>query len=138
MNYAYVQDGRVVEVIAPMMDEEGNAIPIDRRFTPEFFAALVECDDTVHEGMTYDGTSFAEYLPPAPSPAEILAANTATRDALLAQAAIAIAPLQDAVDLDEATAAESALLKLWKQYRVAVNRIDLTQTPVTWPAVPSA
>jgi|GEM_PF-1951871 len=138
MNYAYVQNGRVMEVIVPMLDDDGNVIPIEQRFTSEFVAALVECSETVHAGMVYDGTSFSEYVPPAPSPAEILAANTATRDALLAQAAIAIAPLQDAVDLDEATAAETALLKLWKQYRVAVNRIDLTQASPAWPAAPSA
>jgi hypothetical protein len=138
MNYAYVQNGRVMEVIAPMLDDDGNAIPIEQRFTQEFVAALVECGETVHEGMVYDGTSFSEYVPPAPSPAEVLATNMATRDALLAQAAIAIAPLQDAVDLDEATAAETALLKLWKQYRVAVNRVDLTQASPAWPTAPSA
>jgi hypothetical protein len=138
MNYAYVQNRRVMEVIAPMLDDDGNVIPIGQRFTQEFVAALVACDETVHEGMVYDGASFSEYVPPAPSPAEILAANTATRDALLAQAAIAIAPLQDAVDLDEATAEETALLKLWKQYRVAVNRVDLALPVSTWPASPSA
>jgi len=56
----------------------------------------------------------------------------------LAQAAIAIAPLQDAVDLDEATDEEAASLKAWKQYRVAVNRIDANITDdIAWPAQPS-
>jgi hypothetical protein len=75
---------------------------------------------------------------PAPSAVEIAADNAGTRDALLSKAAIAIAPLQDAVDLDEATAEETALLKLWKQYRVAVNRVDLTLPAPNWPAPPSA
>ncbi|WP_250477387.1 tail fiber assembly protein [Caballeronia sp. INML1] len=138
MNYAYVQDGRVMEVIAPMLNDDGNEIPIDQRFTPEFVASLVECDEAVHEGMVSNGTTFLEYVPPAPSPADILAANTSTRDFLLVQASIAIAPLQDAVDLDEATDAETAVLKLWKQYRVAVSRIDLTQVVPNWPTTPSA
>lgn len=52
----------------------------------------------------------------------------------------AIAPLQDAVDLDEATAAEAALLKDWKRYRVALNRLpDQPGYPNTieWPAPPA-
>ncbi|ONH52903.1 hypothetical protein BLL36_18270 [Pseudomonas cedrina subsp. cedrina] len=62
------------------------------------------------------------------------------RDYLLSVAAIRIAPLQDAADLDEATTAEVALLKKWKQYRVAVNRVpDQPDYPlsITWPVEPS-
>lgn len=65
----------------------------------------------------------------------------ASRDQLLRDAALRIAPLQDAVDLDEATDAEIALLKKWKQYRVALNRIqDQAGYPaeITWPAAPEA
>ncbi len=52
----------------------------------------------------------------------------------------AIAPLQDAVDIDEATAAEETSLKLWKKYRVALNRLpDQPGYPGTidWPAPPA-
>ncbi|MEA5673240.1 tail fiber assembly protein [Pseudomonas sp. MH2] len=52
----------------------------------------------------------------------------------------AIAPLQDAVDLDEATEAEAALLKEWKRYRIALNRLpDQAGYPATidWPAPPA-
>ncbi|MCU7647119.1 tail fiber assembly protein [Pseudomonas piscis] len=63
----------------------------------------------------------------------------AKRDQLLGEAAIRISPLQDAVDLGDATTAEEAELKKWKQYRVAVNRVD--QQPgfpraVSWPPAP--
>ncbi|WP_122859766.1 tail fiber assembly protein, partial [Pseudomonas viridiflava] len=34
-----------------------------------------------------------------------------------------IAPLQDAVDIDEATPEEAAALTKWKKYRIALNRI---------------
>lgn len=72
-----------------------------------------------------------------------LAQQTATayaeRDRLMAWATIRIAPLQDAVDIDEASAAEIAMLKKWKQYRVALNRIQDQPgfpTDVTWPVSP--
>lgn len=48
----------------------------------------------------------------------------AERDIFLAEAAIRIAPLQDAVDVGEATTEEEAALTAWKRYRVALNRIE--------------
>lgn len=60
------------------------------------------------------------------------------RDLLMSSASTAIQPLQDAVDLDEATDDETALLKKWKQYRVALNRLDLSTAPdITWPVLPT-
>ncbi|WP_060507159.1 tail fiber assembly protein [Pseudomonas sp. NBRC 111124] len=59
---------------------------------------------------------------------------------LRAQADAAIAPLQDALDLDEATDDETALLKEWKRYRVALNRLPEQQgypTDIDWPAPPA-
>ena len=59
---------------------------------------------------------------------------------LLEDAALRIAPLQDAVDIDEATEDEIASLKDWKKYRVALNRIpDQPGYPqsIDWPAVPA-
>lgn len=91
-------------------------------------------------GWSYvDGKLIAppEPEPPVATPAEILERNTGMRDFFLARATLAIAPLQDAVDLDDATPAEAALLKKWKQYRVAVNRIDLTLPSPTWPNEPA-
>lgn len=64
------------------------------------------------------------------------AVAAADRDRLLGTATLRIAPLQDAVDLDDATAAEVALLKKWKQFRVAVNRVDLTEENPAWPEQP--
>ena len=74
-----------------------------------------------------------------PTPEEVLAAVLTKRDNLLSLAAIRIAPLQDAVDLEEATSAEVALMKKWKQYRIAVNRIqDQSGYPssIEWPVEP--
>ncbi|EAQ5741249.1 tail fiber assembly protein [Salmonella enterica subsp. enterica serovar Adjame] len=57
-----------------------------------------------------------------------------TKSRLLQMATEKIAPLQDAVDLGEATDDEKARLLAWKKYRVQVNRVD-TVNPV-WPDVP--
>ena len=53
-------------------------------------------------------------------------------------AAAAIAPLQDAVDVDMATAEDAALLVAWKKFRVLVNRIDPATAPnIDWPEQPA-
>ena len=79
--------------------------------------------------------------PPAPTKQEIAAATLYGRDRALSVAAIRIAPLQDAVDIDDATPEDVEMLKKWKQYRIALNRIqDQTGFPldVSWPDEPSA
>ncbi|UPG89259.1 tail fiber assembly protein [Luteibacter aegosomaticola] len=142
--YAYVYNGVVQEIIPPVEADDGTYIPLDQRFTPEFCAMCVDITDIEPQPVAGDvaskgdggAWSFAPYVPPAPTQEQILSANTAMRNQLLAAAALAIAPLQDAVDLDEATAQETALLTQWKQFRVAVNRIDITKANPDWPAPP--
>jgi hypothetical protein len=66
-----------------------------------------------------------------------IAAETAARREV---ADNAIAPLQDAVDLEEATETEVAVLKAWKKYRIALIRVpDQPGYPDTidWPAPPA-
>lgn len=58
------------------------------------------------------------------------------RDRLLSLAALRIAPLQDAVDLDDASSDEVALLKKWKQYRIQLNRLDIEVAEIRWPSQP--
>ncbi len=69
--------------------------------------------------------------------AQHLAGVQAEIAAQRAAADSAIAPLQDAVDLDDATEAEVAALKAWKKYRVALNRLPEQPgypTDIDWPA----
>ncbi|NWB30873.1 tail fiber assembly protein [Pseudomonas gingeri] len=76
----------------------------------------------------------------APTPAEVLAAANAQRDSLLASAGLRVAPLQDAVDLGSASAVDTASLKSWKEYRIAVNGVSAQAgfpTTIDWPAPPS-
>lgn len=130
--FAVVARGEVVNTIVWDGDTENwqppegcTAVPI-----PEGVVVSI--------GYFYADDAFtAPPAPPAPPPTvtEVLA----QRDALLAFATLRIAPLQDAVDLDDATAAEVAALKAWKQYRVKLSRIELQSgfpTAVAWPAVP--
>ena len=84
-------------------------------------------------------------LPPSPvalppTPEELLIAASLKCDELLALATLRINPLQDAVDLGDASEADAALLKLWRQYRVAVNRTSAQPGfpgEIDWPSPPN-
>ena len=77
-----------------------------------------------------------------PDPAKVAAAAKATADAAvtsgMAEAARQIAVLQDAVDLDIATAAEAAAHTAWRKYRVLLSRAlsDPAYPDVTLPTQP--
>jgi len=148
--YARINDGRVAEIIAPMTYEvdspagvepafkKGDEVPIDRRFPAEIVASLVDIRSAiVSVGDSYKDGVFAPYVLSPPSAEDILVGNTAMRDMLLGMATVRIAPLQDAVDLGVATASETSALTAWKQYRVSVNRVDITELAPIWPAEPA-
>lgn len=76
--------------------------------------------------------------PPALTGMELLANAERQQTALMNAASEAMAPLQDAVDIEEATETELAKLTAWKKYRVELNRLDLSTVPdITWPEVPA-
>lgn len=71
---------------------------------------------------------------------QLLASVAADITQRRAVADAAIAPLQDAVELDEATEAEAMLLIEWKRYRVALSRLPEQEgypTEIDWPAPPA-
>jgi hypothetical protein len=135
--YARVSDE---ELVHELFSTDGNMADM---FAPE----MIWVDVTDMVPMPQPGWSavkqpddswvFAPPVPWAPSPEQILASNTYLRDFFLSAATLAIGPLQDAVDLDMATPEEVALLKKWKLYRVAINRIDLTVALPAWPDAPA-
>lgn len=107
-------------------------------WTPPSGFTVIQSDEAT-DGWSYVKGEFIAPEPvpqEPPSPEAILAGNTAYKASLLSSAALAIAPLQDAVDLGEETTEEVALLKAWKQYRVALNRVDLSTQVVAWPVLP--
>lgn len=89
--------------------------------------------------ISEDDQRYQAYL--ATTKPSALTIALAERDRLLSIAALAIAPLQDSVDLEEATTSELTRLKAWKTYRVAVNRVNLQKDypdTVEWPATPAS
>lgn len=161
MNYARIVDGFVAEVILAYFTTEdqwgpgeidpenpsvtpapvlvrpaGTEVPIAERFHADIVAQLVEDpnNEAVPNGTYVDGV----FGPVPPPPPPTLMQLEGIRSSYMSRATLMIAPLQDAVDLEEATPAEIALLRLWKQYRIALSRLDLTVTPLVWPTAPDA
>ncbi|KNZ88427.1 tail fiber assembly protein, partial [Morganella morganii] len=78
-----------------------------------------------------------EHINPPVTKEQRIQQAEAQKQFLLAESNVAIAPLQDAVDLDMATPEEESLLKEWKKYRVMLNRVDTSTAPdITWPVKP--
>jgi len=72
--------------------------------------------------------------------ARALAAVVAETEKQRAIADKAIAPLQDAIDVDDATPTDVALLKSWKKFRVALSRLPEQPgypTTIDWPGFPA-
>ncbi|WP_334469794.1 tail fiber assembly protein [Arsenophonus sp. PmNCSU2021_1] len=85
-------------------------------------------------GWLFDGQ---KVVPRIPTQGEFVAKAKREKAELMQMASIAIAPLQDAVDLDMATDAEKTSLLAWKKYRVLLNRVDISKTlDVAWPEAP--
>jgi hypothetical protein len=138
MNYAVIEDNDVINTIvwdgvADWSPPEGAvAVLIDEG---------VQCGTGFSAARQSDGTW--AFAPPPPPPAaprtdeQIVADNTGTRNQLLNAASLAMAPLQDAVDLGIAWAQKESLLLGWKQFRVSVNRTDLHQSAPQWPSPPA-
>ncbi len=83
-----------------------------------------------------DGLPCWAYLPPLS--VEAIRADAELRKAeLLVEAAVEIAPLKDAVELDIATDDEIRLYSAWRKYRVILNRVN-TSSPddIQWPEIP--
>lgn len=88
---------------------------------------------TVNE---YGQPILSEPLPP--SVEQLIYEAEARKTTLMQAAGDAIAPLQDAVDLDIATSKENSLLLDWKKYRVLLNRIDTSKPQnINWPETPA-
>lgn len=99
----------------------------------------VESPDDVKDNEWFEENSPPDPVPLPRTQLELLNDASSKRDEYLAVAAIRIAPLQDAVDLGDATDSDVDLLKKWKQYRVALSRIDQQENypfTIEWPVTP--
>lgn len=122
-----LQSFRLIEAeYQPLKDEYDAILPV-------FFEIREHLN--VIKKMT-DKEVYVYLNPPKPKEQHIAEAEQ-KKQMLLSEAAEAIAPLQDAVDLDMATDEEIALLKEWKKYRVLLNRVDTSLAPdINFPAKP--
>ena len=76
---------------------------------------------------------------PPPTAEQLRASAERRKASLMASAAKAMAPLQDAVKLGIATEEEAALLRRWEIYRVQLYRINPQDAPeIDWPVAPGA
>lgn len=95
---------------------------------------------TIDDGFKVAPPRPPEVVPsPEPTPEELAQLAFAQRDQLLSTAAIRIAPLQYAVELDRATPETVALLTLWKGYSVGLSEIAKQEgfpQAITWPLAP--
>lgn len=118
------------------MSYDVSALNVDRASVAEIEVADIPEKVDINGGWIFDGKKIIQRVYTSE---EYIAQATAKRDSLMAIANAAIAPLQDAVDIDDATEGEVALLKAWKTYRVALNRLDLSSAPdITWPERPKS
>lgn len=124
-----------------------NAAQVDIVFSDDLLTVTVTMDGEPYDLKTMITLHILvpelphEDIPPTPPIASNpLDTALAEIQRLRAIADYAVAPLQDAVDVDEATEAEVASLKAWKKYRVALNRVpDQGQYPdaIEWPVAPA-
>ncbi|OCQ53470.1 Caudovirales tail fiber assembly protein [Photorhabdus australis subsp. thailandensis] len=74
---------------------------------------------------------------PPPTKEELQRHAKLKKQQLMTEATNQIALLQDAVDLDIAMEEEKTALLAWKEYRVMLNRIDISlEMDIDWPKLP--
>lgn len=168
--YALIHSGAIIEIIAPLVyDVEspdwvegdpsriGTEIPIEMRYVPEFVANMVditEMDPAPQYGWVWNGEGFTPYVPPPPTEAEILAAQSLKLQRAIQLAAAQktalterISVINDAIDFEEATPEEIAELLVrqaqlteWKRYAILLGRVTSQQgwpPEAEWPVQPS-
>lgn len=123
MNYARIEDNVVAEIID--FDPAG-------KYNDSLIWVTVPKKCQV--GWSYLDGKAAPYQQ---TKEQLIAKAEQKKQSFLAEANNAIAPLQDAVDLNMATDEENMQLTAWKTYRVYLNRINTSLTPdIDWPEKP--
>jgi hypothetical protein len=114
MKYLKLVEGVVTDVFGAPQD-------------PEVWPGLLEVED--------DDPRYVQFIKPFEPDLALIAADT--RDSLLVGASQAISPLLLALQLGNATDAETASAKAWQSYVRALKALDLTADPIAWPKQPA-
>ena len=96
---------------------------------PQDYDFMVESTDDSQEYLNFLAAQ-------QPSLASLMQAE---RDRLINYATLRINPLQDAVDIEEATDADVALLKKWKKFRADLGKVSAQAgwpDTIVWPVPP--
>ncbi|MBB3012026.1 hypothetical protein [Cupriavidus alkaliphilus] len=64
--YVRIDGGVVVELIRPMVDEDGKDVPIEARYHPDFVATLVDVTDITPIPVQGDVYADGEFTKPEP------------------------------------------------------------------------
>ncbi|MGQ4693133.1 tail fiber assembly protein [Enterobacter asburiae] len=113
---------------------------VDRLFPLGMSVSEVDQTDVpeelnIHGEWVWNGTKI---IPRQLTQERLIQQAETRRGELLAEASDVIAPLQDVSDLGIAADEETAMLLLWKRYRVMLNRLDLSMSPeIEWPERPA-
>lgn len=106
---------------------EYNSIP------PVFFEIQLELKPLIKMSKK----EIESHINPKPTRKQLVLKAETEKASLIAEATIKISPLQDAVDIGNATDSEMLMLRSWKEYRVNVNRVDSSLAPdIEWPQKP--
>lgn len=140
MKYQYYKDKRNGLVYAY---DENQMSYVKQINDPDFSgkdeipAVYFEIDKKIKSMKQMSDDEYWLHVNPPVTKEQLTEQAEAEKQHLLSEAADAIAPLQDAVDLDMATPEEAALLKEWKKYRVMLNRVDTSLgADAAWPMPP--
>lgn len=136
--YALIENGRVSSLFTTAGD-----------MSEMFHHSMVWVDvtgvDSVSDGLVAtedDGVwTFAEYIPPPLTNAELKSMAMAQRGILLVTANEATAGMADAYIAGLMDADEEALFKTWAAYKLALNKIDKQPgypNEIVWPVAPVA
>lgn len=118
--------------------ETAGSWPVDAVSVADEDMVALQAGQSAGKQITANAEGYPVLTDPKPlTPEQLQQQAKVQQSALMNAATDAIAPLQDAVDLDEATEEELLLLKEWKKYRVTLNRLDLSSAPeINWPDMP--
>lgn len=141
--YARIDSGIVVEIVDLEPNEAGEVVPIERKFTAEFVATLIEITDLdpkPGERWTYNGEAFAEPVPTVPTEAELTLQVISKRNAFLGIANEATAGMADAYIAGLLDEVDIAIFRAYAAYKLALNKIDRQPGyphTIDWPSAPA-